>query len=438
MRVCVLGLLLAGALLSSSAARSGETITTAYDAKGRLVSVARTGTINNGFAANYCYDKADNRAQVTVSSGACTAAGAGSNFAIADASGTEGGSVVFTVTRYGETSAAQSVNYATAGDTAVSGTDFTASSGTLNFAAEEFSKTITVATLQDFAFEGSERFFVNLSGASSGATIGVAQGIGTIVDDEPPVPPSFTVTDSSVTEGGVHQFVITKSGSAPGNISINYATADGTATSGSDYASASGTLTFLPSDNGKVVTVNTIDDAVVESTETMTLNLSGVTNGATIMDGVGIGTITDNDVPPPPPGILIADSSGTEGQSIIFTVTRSDTTTAVSVNYATASDTAVSPNDFTAISGTLSFAIGQGSKTITVVTKQNTIFEDTETFFVNLSNATGGATIGDAQGVGTIYDDDPNPCPTCRPSAPSAPATTSDVPPPADPPGGGL
>lgn len=402
------------------------------------MSVARAGTVNNGVAANYCYDKSDNRAQVTVSSGACTSAGAGSSFSIGDASGTEGGGVIFTVIRYGETVSAQSVNYASTGSTAVSGTDFTAASGTLSFAAGETSKTITVATLQDSNYESAEKFFVDLSGASGNATISAGHGIGTIVDDEPPYPPGFTVGDAQVTEGGVLQFLITKSGSTSITISINYATANSTASAGSDYTTASGTLTFLPSENGKVVTVTTIDDAVVEGNEAMELNLSGVTNGATIIDGLGIGGITDNDVPPPPAGILIDDSWTTEGTAIVFTVTRSDTTTAVSVSYATASDTAVSPSDFTATSGTLSFAIGQGSKTITIATKQNLVAEDTETFFVNLSNATGGATIGDAQGIGTIYDDD-NPCPNCRvQGAPAAAPDTPEEVPPTDTPGGAL
>lgn len=119
-----------------------------------------------------------------------------------------------------------------------------------------------------------------------------------------------------------------------------------------------------------------------------------------------------------------------------FTVTRTDTTTAVSVSYATASGTAVAPGDYTATSGTLSFAIGQGSKTITVATKQNLVYEETEDFTVNLSNAI-GATIGVGTGIGIIYDDDPNPCPNCRTqSAPAAPAT--DEVPPEDTPGGGL
>ena len=123
-----------------------------------------------------------------------------------------------------------------------------------------------------------------------------------------------------------------------------------------------------------------------------------------------------------------------------FTVSRTDTTAAVSVSYATADNTAVASEDYTATSGTLSFAIGEGSKTITVPTRQNNIYEELEDFSVNLSNPTGGATIGDALGIGTIFDDDPDPCPNCRTQSTPATGTgtTDEVPPVEPPPGGGL
>lgn len=115
--------------------------------------------------------------------------------------------------------------------------------------------------------------------------------------------------------------------------------------------------------------------------------------------------------PTPAPSITIGNASATEGASMQFTVSLSQAhTSSISVNYATAYGTAGS-SDFTATSGTLTFSAGQTSKSISVSTIQDIQLEATETFTVNLSGATGGATISDSQGAGTIYDDDEDP--TC-------------------------
>lgn len=99
---------------------------------------------------------------------------------------------------------------------------------------------------------------------------------------------------SAVTEGGTLAFTVTRSGTASGTVTVNYATANGTAVAGSDYTAASGTLTFLTTDTIKTIWVATTDDATVESAETVLVNLSGASSG-TIMTSQGSGTINDND-----------------------------------------------------------------------------------------------------------------------------------------------
>jgi hypothetical protein len=79
---------------------------------------------------------------------------------------------------------------------------------------------------------------------------------------------------------------------------------------------------------------------------------------------------------------------------------------AVTVDFATVDDTATDPGDYASASGTLTFAPGETEKTVTVAVNGDTLVEPDESFFVNLSNATGGATIADDQGVGTIVNDD--------------------------------
>ena len=174
-------------LFGAAPAVASETIAYQYDALGRLTKVSRTGTVNNGANACYTYDPANNRTNVTASPSAdCTAGGGGGapSFAINDVSATEGGSLIFTVTKSGTAAASLNVNFATANGTATAGSDYTANTGTLVFASTDATKTITVTTADDAAAEGDETVLVNLSGATGGATITDAQGVGTIVDND--------------------------------------------------------------------------------------------------------------------------------------------------------------------------------------------------------------------------------------------------------------
>jgi hypothetical protein len=108
--------------------------------------------------------------------------------------------------------------------------------------------------------------------------------------------------------------------------------------------------------------------------------------------------------------LAISDVSVVEGDqgtvNAVFTVTLSEPATGtVTVNYATADGTAQASHDYEAAAGTLTFAPGETSKTITVAVKGDTQVEAHETFFVNLSGAV-NAVIGDGQGLGTIFNDD--------------------------------
>jgi hypothetical protein len=298
--------LLAGSVLAlASAALAGEATTYTYDALGRLVATSSSGTVNNGVTSSAGYDAAGNRSLYAMSvSGAVT-------FSVSESLAVEGGGLVFTVIKSG--SAAASVNYGTANGSAAAGADYTGASGTLSFAAGESSKTVAIASIDDSGDEPNETLALNLSGPSAGATIADAQGVGTIVDNDepppppPPPPPVFSVSDASVTEGGNLVFTVTKTGAAVAVFGVNYASANGTAVGTwnpdpfYDYYSTVGTLYFTPSETSKTVTVYGIDDSSDEPNETLTLNLSGPTGGATISDSQGVGTFVDNDDPPPPP-----------------------------------------------------------------------------------------------------------------------------------------
>ncbi|WP_245662041.1 Calx-beta domain-containing protein, partial [Sphingomonas pruni] len=194
----------------------------------------------------------------------------------------------------GTTSSSYSVNYTTANGTAAAGSDYNAKSGTLTFAAGgTSSQTFQVTTLTDSVVESPETVLVNLSGQTGGATITTGQGSGTI-NDVPP-PPSFAISNATgVSEGSPLTFTVTKTGTTSSSFSVNYATADGTAAAGSDYTAKSGTLTFAAGGtSSQTFQVTTLTDGVIESPETVLVNLSGQTGGATITTSQGSGTIND-------------------------------------------------------------------------------------------------------------------------------------------------
>ena len=191
-------------------------------------------------------------------------------------------------------------------------------------------------------------------------------------------------------------------------VTVNIASANGTATAPQDYVGGAGTLTFAPGTTSQVISGAITGDLLDEANETFFVNLSAPVN-ATIADAQGVITINDND---PTPTLVINNITITEPDSggtvnAVFTVTLSAASgRTVSVNYATANGTATTANqDYTAVSGTLNFAPGARTVTITVPVIGNFTRESNETFFVNLSAAV-NATIADSQGQGTINNDD--------------------------------
>jgi hypothetical protein len=303
----------ASALLALTPALASETVTYSYDARGRLVKVAHSGTVNNGASACYIYDNADNRSNVTASTSTdCSTGGGGVSFSIAsNGTVTEGGNSVFTITKTGMASASLSVNYATASGTAAQPGDYTATSGSLTFTTAQTSQTVSIPTIDDASAEPAETFTMSLSAATGGATIGIGTATATINDNDtnPCTGVSYAVNNPSVTEGGNLVFTVTKMGSTGNSCSVGYATANGTATAGTDYAATLGTLTFAPTQTSLTLSVPTTNDTEVENAETVLLNLSNATGGATIADSQGVGTINDNDGNQPP--VASADSGST-------------------------------------------------------------------------------------------------------------------------------
>ncbi len=312
---------------------------------------------------------------------------------------------VFTVTLGVPSGQAVTVNYATADGTAKAGIGYTAVTGALAFPPGTLTRQILVPILGDTIDEPDETFFVNLSGAAN-VPIADGQGVGTIVDNDPP--PTVSVGNATVTEGNAGSrgavFTVTLSGPSGFPVWASYATADGTATAGADYGSQVGTVSLAPGETAGTIGVAVFGDRVNEIDETFLVNLGSPIN-ATIADGQGLGTITDDDLP----GFSIADVEIVEpvsaDRTVSFTVTLAPPTGG-SVAYTTSSVTATPGvgNDYEDTSGTLDFSPSVASQTIPVTIHADALSEGIETFQVTLSNPTGGPSIAYGQAIGRIYD----------------------------------
>jgi endoglucanase len=324
---------------------------------------------------------------------------------------------VFTVSLSAASSQAVTVNYGTANGSAIAGSDYTAASGTLAFAAGETRKTVAIAINPDTLNEATETFLFNLSNASN-ATIDRSQATGNILNYQPAItePPQIRINDVAISEGNSATrnatFTVSLSRSSTSPITVRFATANGTATAGSDYNTTSGTITFNAGELSKSLAVAVLGDSTVESNETFFVNLSSATN-ATIADSQGIATIQNDDATAVLPSLTIADltvteeNSGTSNAAITVNLSAASTQT-ITVNFASANRTAIAGSDYNAVSGRLTFAPGVRSQTINIPIIGNTVAESSETFVIDLSGAV-GATIGDAQALVTILDNDAAP-----------------------------
>ena len=187
------------------------------------------------------------------------------------------------------------VQYATSSGTATAGSDYTATRGTLTFQPGETSKTVPVTVLGDLLDEANETLFLNLASATN-ATLSATPGRVTIGDNDPP--PLLSIRNVSVAEGqsGTMELVFTVSLSVESGqrVTVNYATADGTARAGRDYQSSRGTLTFAPRETTKTIKIIIFGDGTIEGDETFFVRLRQASN-ATIENSFGIGTILNDD-----------------------------------------------------------------------------------------------------------------------------------------------
>ncbi len=371
--------------------------------------------------------------------------------------GENAGTVTYTITLSNPSSQTVTVRVAAQDGTATVGSDYTqipADQQLVTFAPGETTRTVTLTVIDDAVFEGKETFSVVLDSPSQ-AALGTARVTTTISDDgtqgETDDRPTIAINDVVVNEAGNYaEFTVTLTGATALPVNVAFTTRDGTALAGSDYTPTSGLLTFLPGETTKTIRVPIVNDspAVYEGAEAFTVELSASTDAskplnARITDPSGTGTIVDDGtgtVNPNPDGntptpdddrprISINDpaevNEGDGTNTVTFTVTLSNASNLpVTVAYATVDGTArgtPAGSDYVAQNGTLTFAPGQTTATITVTILDDAVYEGPENFSVVLSSPT-NAVILDGSGSTTIKDDGTgtivDPTPTDPPPTP--------------------
>jgi hypothetical protein len=203
-----------------------------------------------------------------------------------------GATATLTLTLSRASTTVTSIGWSTVNGTALAGSDFVGASGLATFAAGALTTQITIAVIGDSTPEAGELFSVALSGPT-GLTIGDDAGQVTVVNDDAP---TVSIEGAvSVTEGNSGSktvtLTVTLSSATTSTVTVTYGTANGTATSGSDYTAKTGTLTFAPGTTSQTISITVSGDRTVESSETFRVNLTGATN-ATVAPVAGTATVT--------------------------------------------------------------------------------------------------------------------------------------------------
>jgi plastocyanin len=219
---------------------------------------------------------------------------------------------------------------------------------------------------------------------------------------------AYTVAENA----GAVALRVRRVGGDDGAVSVQLATANGSATAGQDYAATAQNVSWGDGDDAiRTVNVPIVNDAAVEGTETFTATLSNPTGGASLgAPATATVTIQDDDAAQGPGQLAFAAfgfSAAENAAAVVKVVRTGGSAGQVSVQYATQAGSATPQDDYEARSGTLTFAAGETAKTITVPLKNDGQAEDLEAFGIALSSPGGGATLGAVrQATILVFDDE--------------------------------
>jgi hypothetical protein len=337
--------------------------------------------------------------------------------------------LVYTFTRTGSTTTALSVNY-NVNSTAAFGTDytqsgassFTATGGSITFAAGSSTAILTLDPTTDNTIESNETIAVTLASDPNYIVVTPTAASGTIVNDDTQVV-TLALSSTSVLEDGSANLVYTFSrvGDTATALSVNYQVA-GTATFGTDYSqiggnsftSTAGKIDFAAGSSTATLTIDPTADATRESNETIALTLVANTGYAIGTTTAVTGTIIDDDKPTisvslSPPSVLEDGNT-----NLVYTFTRTGAlSNSLTVNYGVGG-TATFKTDYTPLgaasfksnSGTITFAANSNTAILTIDPKADTTRESNETVIVTLRASTAYNIGTSASVVGTIVNDE--------------------------------
>jgi hypothetical protein len=339
------------------------------------------------------------------------------------------GTGTVTVTLTGGSYLGVTVDYTTSSGTAIEGTDFTDSTGTLTWAADETgTKTFNVTITNDTLDENDETANLTLSNPVN-ATFTDSAGVLTIQDnDAPPVVTVTSASQSKAESAGTATITVQLSTASGLNVSIPFTTS-GTATgSGTDYSITATPVSISAGSTTTTITYTIIDDALDENSETAIVTLGSPTNGTLGTDVEHTLTITDNDDPP----TVQWTASSQSGAESVGTMTITAQLSAVSglnvtVPYTMTGTATGSGTDYSITASPVTISAGSTTTTVTITIIDDALDEDNETVIVTIgapTNATKGAT--DVH-TATINDNDATPTITFSSGTASGSEATTPV-----------
>ncbi|WP_197167734.1 Calx-beta domain-containing protein [Neorhodopirellula pilleata] len=339
----------------------------------------------------------------------------------------------FTVARTGDLSGSTTVEYDVlgSGSQPANVDDFNGNalpSGQVVFFAGQASRTVTINVSGDSIVEDDESFIVTLSNPSGSAIIEDESATGIIRDDDQPLAASLEIvsTNADRQEGDTgftpFIFTVTRDGNTTNSTTVDYSVV-GTGSNPANIDDFNGSVlpngqvTFFSGQVSQTITINVTGDLINESDETFTVMLSNPSGQADIANGTATGTIRNDDQTAPPSLAIVATNADRdEGDDGIinfqFTVTRDgDTSGVVLASYdvigsGTNPANAADFSEGSLPSGSVVFADGESTQTISIPVRGDLSLEPDETFLVALSNPTAGASISSASANGIIRNDD--------------------------------
>jgi hypothetical protein len=296
-----------------------------------------------------------------------------------------------------------------------------------------------VGTQRDSYFDGETSFTVALRGIrwingvpqelpletasainDAGDIIGGRGGRAFLLTTENFAMPLVTISDATVTEGNTGAtnavFTVSLSKASTQTVTIHVATANGTATAGSDYLATAATVTFTPGQTSRTFTVPVLGDRIADYGETFTVALSNPSN-AVVAGTAATGTIRDDEPTVSAPSVTVLEKNSGSTTATITVNLSNPYDQPITLTFATRDDTATAGSDYVATSGTLTFAPGETARQIAVAVLGDRVAEfaysewdgsllDTEYLSLAFTSPAGNATVITRGSVG-IREDEP-------------------------------